>query len=90
MRTIILNTDKISGRDELHDLFQEALSLPEWYGRNLDALFDVLTDIGEDTKVIVELGGLEQQSLGAYMRQLLRVLRDAAEENEQLIVEVRA
>ena len=90
MRTIILNTDKISGRDELHDLFQEALSLPEWYGRNLDALFDVLTDIGEDTKVIVELGGLEQQSLGAYMRQLLSVLRDAAKENEQLIVEVRA
>lgn len=90
MRELHLEVFALSGREEIHDFFQESLSLPEAYGRNLDALFDVLTDVSEDTKIVVETGGLEPHGLGAYARQLLRVLRDAAEENERLIVEVLA
>lgn len=35
----------ISDREELHDLLQEALSLPDYYGRNLDALYDCLMEL---------------------------------------------
>ncbi len=90
MREIIFKIHEFSGRDEIHDFFQEAFSLPDWYGRNLDALFDVLTEVREETKVVVDLGGLERQDLGGYARQLLRVLWDAAKENERILVEVRA
>jgi hypothetical protein len=36
-----------TGRAELHDALAGALSLPPHYGRNLDALLDVLRDVAE-------------------------------------------
>jgi ribonuclease inhibitor len=32
-------------RDALHDHLAQQLQLPEHYGRNLDALYDLLTEI---------------------------------------------
>ena len=34
----------IGNRADLHDRLQEALPLPVWYGRNLDAFYDCLTE----------------------------------------------
>ena len=34
----------VCDRNSLHDRLQESLTLPSWYGRNLDALYDALTD----------------------------------------------
>ncbi len=36
---------RIETRPELHDAVAEALALPDWYGRNLDALADILDDV---------------------------------------------
>ena len=37
---IHLNGNDITNREQLHDALSEALELPEWYGRSLDALYD--------------------------------------------------
>ena len=42
---IHLNGNDITNREQLHDALSEALELPEWYGRSLDALYDCLTDL---------------------------------------------
>lgn len=34
----------IRSMDDIHDIFVKALKLPSYYGRNFDALYDVLTD----------------------------------------------
>ena len=36
----------IESRGELHDLLEHTLQLPDYYGRNLDALRDVLSETG--------------------------------------------
>ena len=36
---------------EGHDYLKEALNFPEYYGKNLDALYDCLTEIGVETKI---------------------------------------
>ncbi len=36
---------RIATRAELHEALAETLALPDWYGRNLDALADVLHDV---------------------------------------------
>ena len=36
-------TEEIRTRDELHDVFIRKLDLPAYYGRNLDALWDMLS-----------------------------------------------
>ena len=38
---------------DIHGELKKSLSLPEYYGENLDALYDSLTDMVEDDTVIV-------------------------------------
>ena len=42
-----IDISRVNSRDDLHDALEEALPLPSWYGRNLDALYDVLTSLPE-------------------------------------------
>lgn len=39
-------------KEELHEVLKRELSLPYYYGGNLDALYDVLTDNGEGWNII--------------------------------------
>lgn len=43
MRIVILQGEAIHTAAQLHSLLEEKLGLPSYYGRNLDALWDVLT-----------------------------------------------
>ena len=38
-------------KSEGHDYLKEALNFPDYYGKNLDALYDCLTEIGVETKI---------------------------------------
>ena len=38
-------------RREIHEYIAEKMAFPEYYGHNLDALYDCLTDISEPTAV---------------------------------------
>ena len=44
MEAIILDGALLTERTAAMDILTETLSLPEWWGRNLDALYDCLTD----------------------------------------------
>ena len=39
-------------KTELHARIAEALDFPDWYGHNLDALMDCLTDLDETTVIL--------------------------------------
>ena len=51
MHICALDGEKITNRQTLHDILSSSLGLPEWYGRNLDALYDCLTEIQEETEI---------------------------------------
>ena len=38
-------------KKEGHEYLKKALNLPDHYGKNLDALYDCLTDIGVETEI---------------------------------------
>ena len=46
---IVLDAKRFKGRTRAHAYLKEALRLPDYYGKNLDALYDCLGDIGEET-----------------------------------------
>ena len=50
---LIIDGSVLPEEAAVHDLFARALGLPEWYGRNLDALYDVLTERGEPLALLV-------------------------------------
>ena len=82
----ILDGARIQNRAELHDALARELALPDWYGRNLDALFDCLTEPMEDTELVILHGEALREHLGFYANTLQIVLRRAAEENPGLRV----
>lgn len=73
----------IRDREGFHDALSAALSLPDWYGRNLDALYDCLTDMPE-TEIHVLHGSALRENLGEYGDACLDTFRDAARDNPNL------
>ena len=69
-------------RSGLHDLFEGYFPAP--YGRNLDALYDCLTCLGTELTVELDESSLQATLEDRYYDKLLRMLRDAAEENPNL------
>lgn len=88
MRIIKLELEKMSSLPVLHKYLHQALELPEYYGANLDALYDCLCEISEPTKLIISSKVDSSEFLGWYGKQLLSALKDAAAENEALEVEI--
>ena len=64
-----------------HSRIAQALGFPDWYGRNLDALYDCLTDLPAGTELVIRhFDGLEGALGGRYAGLIRRVLDAAAEE----------
>ena len=77
METIRLDGTRLCRRKEAFALLGGALKLPEWWGRNLDALYDCLTgELGRPVRL--ELSGREAMEATDFGRRLLQVLEDAA------------
>ena len=77
-QTRILDGADVTDIPSLHRQLKEKLSLPDYYGGNLDALYDCLTEMSGTIR-IYHLSGL-RRSLGAYADKLLRVFRDSESE----------
>ena len=77
---LIIDGSALPEAAAVHDLFTRALDLPEWYGRNLDALYDVLTERGEPLRLLVR----NREALAEYAEDLRRTLAEAAAENPAL------
>ena len=78
MRVVELTGTVAANRDQLHSMLQEKLQLPEWYGRNLDALHDCLTDLSRDVWIVLINGDLMDANLGDYAARLRTVFTDAS------------
>lgn len=53
MRKVLVDLTNTINRDEIHEALKEAFDFPAYYGENLDALYDLLTEISDDTFVCV-------------------------------------
>lgn len=78
---VILDGNLILDREMLHDVLAEELHLPEWYGRNLDALYDCLTDVREETMITLRNRDALEEHLGSYRHRLMRLLEDVTLDN---------
>lgn len=88
MRTITLASENMLDIEMLHEYLQEELSLPDYYGKNLDALYDCLCDIEEELLIQLPEVVCENDYLGRYGEKLIAVFEDASEENTYLKVEL--
>ena len=80
MKYVFLDGAEIDSTVDLHRIFAEALDFPEYYGKNLDALHDALTDIREPVTVVVVNTAALEENLGRRKKGFLRLMEDLAEE----------
>lgn len=86
MRKVILNCEELKERKKAHQYLAQMLDFPDYYGKNLDALFDCLTELGECT--IVLEGGVALRQADGYGAKIIRVLEEAAQANPGLKIEM--
>lgn len=68
----VLDAAQMLTKEEAHTYLKEVFGFPEYYGRNLDALYDFLS---EKEDVSVEVKNFSEEHV--YMKQVLRVMKDA-------------
>lgn len=79
MITICLNGEEFHTVSELHRSLKAKLSLPEYYGENLDALWDCLTtDITLPISLCWFNFNKSREYLGTYAESLLNLLMDVS------------
>ena len=79
MKQITLDGNILADIAQVHDYLKEMLEFPEYYGKNLDALYDCLTDLSD-----VEITITAPEEDGAIFQKVLRVFKAADRENENL------
>lgn len=87
MIEIIIDGKDLYTKQQAHEFFSAQEGFPAKYGKNLDALFDVLTSLPE-IKVTVKNPQSIVDNLGEYGKKLLLVIKDACDRNPGIELEV--
>lgn len=79
---MILDAAQMNEKAQTHRYLAEMLALPDYYGRNLDALYDCLTEL--DT---TELRFVNLEAGESYFAKLLPIFQEAQEANPRLKID---
>ncbi len=71
MKSIIIDLEKFDGKDSFYDLISEKLQFPEYFGRNADALHDVLSEKND-----VNITVINSSKAGEWARPIIAALSD--------------
>lgn len=89
MRKIVLTFSGVASKENVHTYLKEKLELPEYYGNNLDALYDCLTDFCEPTAVGVFLPLADNDELDIdlllYLEKVKKVFLMAERDNGEYL-----
>lgn len=85
MIQVTIDCAEIKDRAAFHHLFAVRLHLPKWYGNNLDALYDCLTDLHQKTTLnLIHVQDLIN-SLDSYGRAAINMIEQAERENSEYL-----
>ena len=78
-----IDVSQISSAGEFHRVLAQTLDFPDWYGHNLDALFDCLTELEAPVRLILK----NWDDGWDYAAGFRSVFEDAQSENPDLTVQ---
>lgn len=78
MNRITIDISGADSREKIHDILSEQLSLPDYYGRNLDSLHDILSTAYIKQRVQFDMTGFASlpEDLMPYGTKILQVFTD--------------
>ena len=89
MKQAVLDGRRIDSMEQVHAIMKSSLSFPDYYGNNLDALNDCLTDISEITNIIIVRKSKLLKNLGTKGEDLIDLLEHISQEHSNVHVQYR-
>ena len=80
---IKLDLETVRSMEEFHDLAVRQFSFPSYYGRNLDAFWDCITDVLGQTRVQITGYSSLEPALREKIDQYIDLLRDYEKKTER-------
>lgn len=87
----ILDFSECKYLGEVHEIIRTELELPEWYGANLDALWDAVTGlmyVPANIKIIFKPETKASQRLGEEVEKIISLFIEAKEEYGEITVSI--
>ncbi len=75
MKKAIIDMKDWKDRASAHESLKKELGFPDWYGKNADALYDLLTE--RDFSIVLCNAAKAREAMGQDLEKLLKVMRDA-------------
>jgi len=89
MREIRLNGDKMINKSSAHAYLKEKLSLPDYYGNNLDALWDCLSTDFSSKIILIQNPEILIENLSSYGKLLIKLFKEVSQENKYIKVNIQ-
>ena len=87
MSVFLLDGKDMTSREVAFRKIKEVMGLPEYFGQNLDALYDCLSELPKETNIVIVNETNLRFNLESYGEKMLACFRDAAEECGFTLVE---
>ena len=88
MKLILLDGENINTKKEAHEYISKALNFPDYYGKNLDALWDMLSTYDEPIHIVFKNAQTLRINLEEYGNKILKIFLEAKENNDNIFIEV--
>ena len=79
MEEIFLDACQMTSKSDAHNYIKKMLNFPDYYGKNLDALWDLLGSRSKMTSIFLLHEEKLYENLGEYGKRLAEVFKEAAE-----------
>lgn len=90
MQIIMLDGKEMINEIKTHQILKEKLDLPDYYGENLDALWDCLTGwVSLPLTIVWSNFKDSKKQLGNFADELLQTFKEAKDEIEGFEIEVK-
>ena len=88
MNIFLLDGKDMTSSETAYRIIEETLGFPEWFGHNLDALYDCLSDLdAEETAIVFVNTDTLTENIGQYANKMLSCFRDVSEEYGMIWIE---
>lgn len=84
MKIVLIDGNKVTDISLLHKEFSKTLDFPKYYGNNLDALYDMLSETTEEIGIIAVNTDLIEENLGDKWKAFKRLIKDVKSERKNI------
>ncbi len=76
MKVIIIDAACFTSKSAAHEYIAESLDFPEYYGKNLDALADLLSELPRNVAIVMSNTDNARTLMGNYADGIAETFRD--------------